>query len=218
MRMLPTIHDIQESQRNHVKKEQELIRKLQKNFWQELEAERTGIQRPLFYDPGELEQEYLEHMTRLRSQQAQVFTTIQQLRRQFEERDEDMASMAAMRVPVPGRHDQQRKEMLEYLLELQPELAQRMLGLSRLYEDQEKWKNRHANTDTNVPHAGPSTMHQVHPRQGQPDFQNTHDLASQAALHDGFQEMHVRDGEDGVGYEHEDPSLQQWGRQWDVRR
>lgn len=75
------------------------------------------------------------------------------------------------------------------------------------------------NTDTNVPHPGPSTRHHhLHPDQGGTNFQNTHGSASQAVLYDGFQEMSIRDGEDGEGYEHEDSSIQKWGQEWDVPR
>lgn len=139
---MPGVHETQAIQRIYVEREQELILKLQYNFGQEQEAERTGIQRPLLYDPPEdLDQKYLEQMSNLLAQQVQAFTTTRLLR-DLEEPDEDVARITAMGWTASGEIEQKKKDLLEYYQELQRQLAQRITELKEPYQAYKNWKNR----------------------------------------------------------------------------
>lgn len=199
--IVPVLPHIQEWQQEEVHKEQVLIQQLQRALEQERRAERTGIQRPLPFDPEELEKRFLERMSDLGVHQAHCQTIIQSLR-SIQEQIEPMSSMATT-----------TKAELEYFQKLQPELAQRMLTLWENYQAQKSWKNRVMNTYTNVPLARTSTTAHLHPVIHRTRFRSSYQSAPHGDLADWLQQRNPRVEE---GLEHEELPIRRWGRAWNV--
>lgn len=200
---VPEMSYIQESQREERQKEQALLLQLQNNLEQEREAERTGVQRPLPFEPEDLEKRLLERMSDLGAQQAYCQTMMQSLRTILEY-EEPMSSMAA-----------RTKAKLEYLQRLQPELAQRMIKLWENYQAQKRWKSRPRNTYTNVPLSRTSTTDHLHPNCRRAGFQNSYQFAPHGDLADWLRQgnFHLEEV-----FKDEELPIRQWGQDWDVPR
>lgn len=224
MKLFPGVHNIQERRQEDMEKEQELIPQLQKNLEHGREVLATGAQRPFPFDPEELEKELLEHIGSLALQQANIVTSMPVLKDMID-RTEEAASVPTMPFSVPGRalEIQQAKDVLEYLQQIQPGLANRTILLWTCYQNHKRRRNEAWNMYRNIPSANTSTTDHVQPDHRRTDFQSTHDSVSHADLGRELQHMNLHgeeqyEEEGEEGFEYEELPIQQWGRHWDVPR
>lgn len=219
---LPSVHALEEQQRNEVNQEQDLLRQLQMNLQAGREAERTGAPIQLPFDPRTLESQLSKQIRTVAAQQEKVRKTLRQLQSIQYRRDE-----TASRATTPGTSSP--KDQIEFLRRLQPELAQRMVVLRQNCLAQNAGYDRSSNTYINMPLSSTSTTNSLHSNSHRAGVQGitteSNGIISLATGEDvDYEEFDNEDVDyEDIGYEdvnYEEPPAYRgrWGarREWDA--
>lgn len=165
MAAMPEVSELRESQREPIEKEQRLIHQLQQNLEQEQQAKMKGVRAQLPFDPENIKKESLDHLEYLKSQQEHVQNSMEVLQGNQE-------------YPF---FQQRNREILEYLQQLQPQLAERRATLRKNLQAQRQSQTGNGNRHTNVALPGSSATDHVHPHHYQAGSQDPKSLAHDAS-------------------------------------